>query len=87
MRSPLERVSTEELAAELNSRGYIVRLKGVTTLSFHRTFPFPEGCDFKNEALQMIREQLTLEHLHFEERKRKLAFEGDKTIHSAYLFF
>lgn len=57
-----------ELAAELTKRGYIVRHKteAQRQLSWNRTAPFPDGVDFKTEAVEKLREQIAPDLIDFE---------------------
>lgn len=60
----------DELIAILEQRGYIVRHKSEATrlLSWNREAPLPDDLDFKAEAVEKIREQITPNILHFETR-------------------
>ncbi|WP_316207362.1 hypothetical protein [Bradyrhizobium sp. SZCCHNR3118] len=72
----------------LEMHGYVVRHKSESRqpLSFHRTVPYPKGVDFRQEALDSIRNQLSLDHIQFEERSPPGIPESlPKTISSAYL--
>ena len=55
----------------LEMHGYVVRHKSEANrvLSFGRTHPFPRGADFKQAALERIRQQITLNDLKFKTRK------------------
>lgn len=57
-----------DLIQALERRGYVVRHKREAhhPLSWNRTAPFPEGVDFKTEALAKLREQITPEMIRFE---------------------
>ena len=59
-----------ELIRILQERGYIVRHKREASkvLSWNRVEPMPEGIDFKVEALEKIREQITQELLDIKSR-------------------
>lgn len=71
------------LIEELKRRGYIVRhaREARSPLSWHRTSPFPKEVDFRSEAVEKLREQLTPEHIVFSTRD---AIDGPE-IHSATL--
>lgn len=55
-------------------------------LSFHRRAPTPPGVDFKAEAVERLRQQVTAEMVRFETSVRPGMTPGEnETIHSAYL--
>lgn len=65
----LEQALKEHECIELLTKaGYIITPPGFRGLSCHRTEPFPDGVDFKQEALNSLRSQLTLDHIHFSQR-------------------
>jgi hypothetical protein len=53
--------------------GYVVRHKSEASrlLQFSRTQPFPRGLNFREEALERIRKQITLDDLKFETYKTR----------------
>lgn len=59
-----------EMIAQLQKRGYVIRHKSEARepLSWNRTMPFPDGVDFKAEAVEKLREQVTADILDFETR-------------------
>ncbi|WP_315740155.1 MULTISPECIES: hypothetical protein [unclassified Bradyrhizobium] len=83
---------TDDLISELESRGFKVLAKSASrpALSWHRTEPFPKGLDFKAEATEKIRGQLTAADLEFRTRPHMTCSISDgelveTTVHSAYL--
>ncbi|WBT40183.1 hypothetical protein [Hyphomicrobium sp. DMF-1] len=56
-----------ELIRVLEARGYVVRHKDEARipLSWNRAAPFPEGLDFKAEAVERLREQITPGMIYF----------------------
>lgn len=65
----LDGYSDIDLIQALEKRGYRVRHRREgSTLRWSRTMPIPEGVSFPNEALDNLREQVTVAHLRFEER-------------------
>jgi hypothetical protein len=66
MRETVYRYPLVDVITILEMRGYVVRHKSV--LSFGRTHPFPRGVDFKQEALERIRQRITLNDLKFKTR-------------------
>jgi hypothetical protein len=80
-------IPDRDLIAELRQRGYIVRHKTETKpLMWSRTLPFPDGVDFKAEALEKLREQITPEMIHIETRLPPvMAGVGASEIQSAIL--
>lgn len=63
-------ISDRDLIAELRARGYVVRHKTETKpLMWSRTLPVPDGIDFKAEALEKLRGQITPEMIHIETRQ------------------
>lgn len=60
--------SDRELTLEMERRGYVVRTATRTPLCWTRSHPFPDGLDFKAEALEKLRSSITLEHIDFEDR-------------------
>ncbi|WP_316196547.1 hypothetical protein [Bradyrhizobium sp. SZCCHNS3053] len=81
---------TDDLIDELKSRGWKVlpQTLGQTAISFNRIEPFPAGVDFKVEATDRIRSQLSAEHLEFRTRPGFNFVNGKvvtATIHSALL--
>ena len=69
--SILKTYSDLDMIRELTRRGYTVRHmdEARKPLSWHRTLPFPEGVDFRSEALEKLREQLTADHIQFTTRQ------------------
>lgn len=87
MSSPFEMLMDHELIAMLQRRGYIVRHESEARhpLSWNRSCPMPEGLDFKKEAVEKLREQITPELIQF---RVEPAVEHPFTrpeIHSAFL--
>lgn len=84
---PLYEYPTNQLIEHLEARGYFIRhsSEARTVLQFHRITPFPKGLDFKQEALERIKKQLSLEHIPFEERSTGMITLPDESIHSAFL--
>jgi hypothetical protein len=61
------RVRADFIVRALDLAGYAIVPKVLTKpLSWNRTSPLPEGVDFKSEALEKLREQITLEMISFE---------------------
>jgi hypothetical protein len=57
------------LISELEERGYIVRRREETkSLMWSRTVPIPDDVDFKAEALEKLREQITGDMIRMETR-------------------
>lgn len=78
----------EELARELERRGYTVRpnSRARQQLSWNRKSPIPDHIDFKAEAVDKIREQITPELLRFVDREVPgMKPETTETVHSAVL--
>lgn len=73
-----------ELIHELEKRGYIVRHKSEAfrALSWNRTAPFPDGVDFKAEAVEEIRKQIVQEMIRYDART---GTDFGPEIHSATL--
>jgi hypothetical protein len=63
----LDMLSDLQLIQMLERRGYVVRdaREARHPLSWNRTAPFPEGVDFKAEAVEKIREAIMQEHIQF----------------------
>lgn len=59
-----------EMIREMERRGYVVRHKTEVRipLTWNRTAPFPDGVDFKAEAVEKIGAQLTPDMLEFTTR-------------------
>lgn len=87
----LEMLSDLQLIQMLERRGYVVRdaREARYPLSWNRTAPFPEGTDFKVEAVEKIREQIMQQHIKFRvDPAEPPAFTGDPgrpEIHRAVL--
>jgi len=66
----IDRMIEAEMVKALQERGYIVRHKNEASvvLSWNRTQPMPADVDFNKEALQKIRDQITLDHIEFTTR-------------------
>ena len=62
--------SDQEMIDHLREHGYIVRHKSEaqTNLLWNRLEPIPADVDFKAEALEKLKEQITLDHIHFGSR-------------------
>ncbi len=64
----IEKMLTEREATKfLESRGYVVRhaRESARVISWSRTKPFPQCHSFQDEALLMIRRQLSTSDIHF----------------------
>ncbi|MEH2517524.1 hypothetical protein V1279_003097 [Bradyrhizobium sp. AZCC 1610] len=84
---PLYEYPTNHLIEHLQAQGYVIRhsSEARTVVQFHRITPFPKGVDFKQEALERIKRQISLEHILFEERNSGMITRPDEIIHSAFL--
>lgn len=84
MRDALLEYRDHLLIKELERRGYVVRhvREAQQPLSWHRTAPFPDGVDFRSEAVEKLREQITPDHVAFTTRE---SIGCGPTIHSATL--
>ncbi|ARQ95310.1 hypothetical protein [Bradyrhizobium phage BDU-MI-1] len=63
----------------LEMHGYVVRhrLEAKTVFNFGRMHPLPRGMEaFQMEALRMIKDQISVDHLKFETRKLDGVAEG-----------
>jgi hypothetical protein len=62
--------SDQEIIDYLSERGYIVRYKhdAQAKVLWNRLEPIPADVDFKAEALEKLKEQITVDHVHFGSR-------------------
>ncbi len=84
----LDYVSDAELISMLERRGYVVRRRSEANhvLSWNRTEPIPHGIDFKAEAVEKLRAQITPDMVRFETRHGSSVEPlVSPTIQSAYL--
>ena len=65
--TPFEVLTDSELIAVLQRRGYVVKHESEARrpLSWSRTAPMPNGVDFKLEAVEKLREQITPDLISF----------------------